>query len=215
MTNDAQSALRRIIEKFTRNTRFCLICNHINKISPAIQSRCTRFRFGPLKNAHVKERLWHIIKQEGVKATEDGVAALLKLGAGDMRRSINILQSTSMAYSEVNETNVYLSTGNPLPKDIHQIVEWMLNSDLDAAFNNILKLKMEKGLALADVIREVHSYASRLELHQDVFINLLVTLADVEYRLATGGSEKVQLGALVGAFQLARESIAGGNGAEQ
>jgi len=120
-----------------------------------------------------------------------------------------------MAYSEVNETNVYLSTGNPLPKDIHQIVEWMLNSDLDAAFNNILKLKMEKGLALADVIREVHSYASRLELHQDVFINLLVTLADVEYRLATGGSEKVQLGALVGAFQLARESIAGGNGAEQ
>ncbi len=64
MTQDAQAALRRglsfsynlvfhlmnmllylyiVIEKYTSNTRFCLICNYVNKITPALQSRCTKF----------------------------------------------------------------------------------------------------------------------------------------------------------------------------
>eukprot|EP01120_Amphizonella_sp_Union-15-10_P015230 TRINITY_DN7782_c0_g1_i2.p1 TRINITY_DN7782_c0_g1~~TRINITY_DN7782_c0_g1_i2.p1 ORF type:complete len:281 (-),score=47.33 TRINITY_DN7782_c0_g1_i2:5-847(-) len=127
MTNDAQAALRRIIERYTKSTRFCLICNHINRITPAIQSRCMRFRFAPLKDDQVRLRLSEIAKQEGVKITADGLEALIKLGTGDMRRSINILQSTSMAYDIVNEMNVYLCTGNPLPNDIRLILDWMCN----------------------------------------------------------------------------------------
>eukprot|EP00878_Enallax_costatus_P026559 GHUV01028505.1.p1 GENE.GHUV01028505.1~~GHUV01028505.1.p1 ORF type:complete len:210 (+),score=54.50 GHUV01028505.1:200-829(+) len=64
MTRDAQFALRRVIEKYTRNTRFCLICNYVSKIIPALQSRCTRFRFPPLDEAHVRERLQHVVQQE-------------------------------------------------------------------------------------------------------------------------------------------------------
>ena len=45
MTFDAQFALRRIIEKYSDNTRFCLICNYENKIIPAIRSRCANFKF--------------------------------------------------------------------------------------------------------------------------------------------------------------------------
>lgn len=54
-----------VIEKYTKSTRFALICNHVNKIIPALQSRCTRFRFAPLDAVHVTERLKHVIKSEG------------------------------------------------------------------------------------------------------------------------------------------------------
>ncbi|OMO50673.1 hypothetical protein COLO4_37945 [Corchorus olitorius] len=82
MTKDAQFALRRVIEKYTKNTRFALICNHVNKIIPALQSRCTRFRFAPLDPIHVTERLKHVIEAEG--------------------------QSTHMASQQITEEAVYL-----------------------------------------------------------------------------------------------------------
>lgn len=54
-----------VIEKFTENTRFCLICNYLSKIIPALQSRCTRFRFGPLTPELMVPRLRHVIQEEG------------------------------------------------------------------------------------------------------------------------------------------------------
>merc|ERR1712051_618153 len=61
MTNDAQNALRRIIEKSTDNVRFYLICNYLSKIIPALQSRCTRFRFGPLGAEQIPPRLKYVV----------------------------------------------------------------------------------------------------------------------------------------------------------
>uniref|UniRef100_A0A1D1Z8F7 Replication factor C subunit 5 n=1 Tax=Anthurium amnicola TaxID=1678845 RepID=A0A1D1Z8F7_9ARAE len=92
MTKDAQFALRRVIEKYTRSTRFTLICNHVNKIIPALQSRCTRFRFAPLDATHITERLQYVIKAEGIDVSESGLAAVVRLGSGDMRKALNILQ---------------------------------------------------------------------------------------------------------------------------
>jgi replication factor C subunit 3/5 len=80
MTNDAQNALRRskfqlfllieflffslVIEQYTATARFCFICNYLSKIIPAVQSRCTRFRFGPLSNEQMMPRLQYVIDKE-------------------------------------------------------------------------------------------------------------------------------------------------------
>jgi replication factor C subunit 3/5 len=64
MTQQAQAALRRVIEQYTKNVRFCIICNYVNKIIPAIQSRCTRFRFSPLPTAQVEKRLVSVVDAE-------------------------------------------------------------------------------------------------------------------------------------------------------
>ncbi|XP_077995225.1 replication factor C subunit 5-like [Glandiceps talaboti] len=207
MTTDAQNALRRVIEKFTENTRFCLICNYLSKIIPALQSRCTRFRFGPLDLEQMIPRIEYVIEQEKINVTEDGMNALVTLATGDMRKSLNILQSTSMAYDVVNEDNVYTCVGHPLKSDIANIVDWILNSDFTTAYNNILELKTIKGLALQDVLTEVHKFVHRLELPLKVRSRMLEKMADVEYRLAAGTSEKIQLASLIASFQVAREMV--------
>lgn len=97
MTSAAQMALRRVMEKFTRNARFCMICNYSNKIIPALQSRCTRFRFAPLSPEQAIARTKDIADAEHLNYTSEGLEACVRLGNGDMRRCLNILQSTSMS----------------------------------------------------------------------------------------------------------------------
>ncbi len=53
-----------VIEKYSKNARFCIICNYISKIIPALQSRCTRFRFAPLTADQARPRLEAVVKQE-------------------------------------------------------------------------------------------------------------------------------------------------------
>jgi len=93
MTSVAQMALRRIMEKYTANTRFCIIANYTHKLSPALLSRCTRFRFSPLKEPDIRQLVDLVIEKEEVKIMPDAVDSLVRLSKGDMRRALNVLQA--------------------------------------------------------------------------------------------------------------------------
>lgn len=207
MTKDAQFSLRRIIEKYTKNTRFCIICNYVSKIIPALQSRCTRFRFSPLDNTHVTERLRFVVQGEKLDITEGGLQAVVCLANGDMRKALNILQSTSMASPHVSEEAVYLCTGNPMPKDIEQIAFWLLNDTFLDAYQHVVEMKTQKGLALVDIVRQLQPFVMRIDMPAAVRMAVLDAMADVEYRLAFGTNEKLQLGAIVGSFSKAQAAI--------
>lgn len=93
MTNTAQMALRRIMEKYTANARFCIIANYAHKLSPALLSRCTRFRFSPLKEPDIRVLVDKVVEEEGVRIQQEATEALVKLSRGDMRRALNVLQA--------------------------------------------------------------------------------------------------------------------------
>ncbi|SPO47495.1 probable RFC3 - DNA replication factor C, 40 kDa subunit [Moesziomyces antarcticus] len=203
MTQAAQGALRRVIEQYTKNVRFCIICNYVNKIIPAIQSRCTRFRFNPLEPDQVESRLQHVIESEHCNITPGGKEALLKLSRGDMRRALNVLQACHAASDHIDETAVYNCTGNPHPEDIEAVLKSMMQDEFTTAFNTIVALKTAKGIALADMISGVYDLLASIKLPPKSRIYLLDHLADTE--LSTGGSEKLQLTALLGAVKIAVE----------
>ena len=209
MTSAAQFALRRVIEKYTKNARFCLICNYASKLIPALQSRCTRFRFAPLSQEQAMSRTRVVAEAEGVKVADHGLEACIRLGIGDMRRCLNILQSTHMAFGQVTELHVYQCTGSPMPADVEQVLRWLLQEDFVTAFNNIWQLMTGKGLALQDILTELHNHVLLLEIKDQIKKAMLVaSLSDVEHRLSVGTSEKLQLGGLVGIFQEAAKGIA-------
>ncbi|CAH8356210.1 unnamed protein product [Eruca vesicaria subsp. sativa] len=207
MTKDAQFALRRVIEKYTKSTRFALIGNHVNKIIPALQSRCTRFRFAPLDPVHVSQRLKHVIEAEGLDVSESGLAALVRLSNGDMRKAMNILQSTHMASEKISEEDVYLCTGNPLPRDIEQISHWLLNEPFAESYKKISEMKTRKGLAIVDIVREVTMFVFKIKMPSGVRVQLINDLADIEYRLSFGCNDKLQLGAIISTFTHARSAL--------
>lgn len=105
MTSTAQMALRRIMEKYTANTRFCIIANYTHKLSPALLSRCTRFRFSPLKERDIRVLVDKVILEENVQTGPEATEALVRLSKGDMRRALNVLQACH-ASSELSFTSL-------------------------------------------------------------------------------------------------------------
>lgn len=95
MTQDAQSALRRTMETYSKITRFCLICNYVTRIIDPLASRCSKFRFKSLDQGNAKKRLEEIAEKEGVTVEEGVIDTLIKCSEGDLRKAITYLQSAA------------------------------------------------------------------------------------------------------------------------
>ncbi|KAI9725805.1 MAG: hypothetical protein M1828_002434 [Chrysothrix sp. TS-e1954] len=217
MTSTAQMALRRIIEKYTPNTRFCIIANYTHKLSPALLSRCTRFRFSPLPDHAIRRLVGKIIEEERVNIQEDGVEALVRQAKGDMRRAVNVLQSCHAAGLPSHQPGVTKApprdeerelitpavihdcTASPHPQDIQTILMTLLStSDVASCLNTINTLRQQRGLALSDIISALSEELMALEAPGPARVVWCEGLADIESRIAGGGSETVQVGGLVG-----------------
>ncbi|PKK80022.1 putative RFC3-DNA replication factor C, 40 kDa subunit [Rhizophagus irregularis] len=202
LTNIAQNALRRIVEDYAKNVRFCFICNNVQRLNPALQSRCTRFRFRPLKQDQIRSRIEEIAMAENVNITENGIQALLKLCGGDMRRVLNILQSCS-SRDVIDETVIYNCTGYPHPNDMESIMNSLTNDEFSTAYSKI-KIFMENlSMSLNDIITEVVNYFKIYEfpLSGEALAYFFKNLRSIEHNLNTGGNSTIQLAALIGAYK--------------
>lgn len=101
MTQEAQAALRRTMETYSKITRFCLICNYVTRIIEPVASRCSKFRFKPLDSKDTKARLEFIATAEGVKYEEGVIEALIKTSEGDLRKAITYLQSATKLHQSM------------------------------------------------------------------------------------------------------------------
>ena len=79
----------------------------MSKIIPALQSRCTKFRFAPLQHHQVEGRVRDVIAAEKLDVTEGGFRACLRVGRGDMRKILNALQSTAMPVRNVSRSTFH------------------------------------------------------------------------------------------------------------
>jgi len=64
----------------------------------------------------------------------------------------------------------------------------------------IIDLKQAKSLATDDIIKDLHKGVIVTKYTEEMKIFLVSRLAEIEYRLAHGSNEKIQIASLVGAF---------------
>lgn len=197
MTAPAQQALRRTMEKYTQNCRMILICNYSNKIIPPIQSRCVVFRFSSLSSNDIKERLKFVAKQENISITNNGLNALVEVSRGDCRRAINYLQSCGTISQKVDQDIVFRVAGEVPPERIKEILQTAIQGQLDFSINLLNNVIKEYGLSGISIIKNIHREIFNLSISEKIKIELSKLLAEFEYRLSQGGTEEIQLKALL------------------
>ncbi|MHA1339123.1 MAG: replication factor C small subunit [Promethearchaeota archaeon] len=207
MTSAAQQALRRTMENYTKTCRMILICNYSNKIILPIQSRCAVFRFTPISNEEIKNRILFIAKQEGIKIEDNGLNALIYVSNGDLRRAVNYLQASSTVSTSINEEIVYKITGKINPEEIKKLINTALKGELMKSKEMLDEFMVKHGISARNLISQIHSILYSMDnLDEIMKIKIIRILSQIDFRLSQGATEQIQLNALLSKLYLLKSN---------
>ncbi|MEQ2171344.1 Subunit of heteropentameric Replication factor C (RF-C) [Goodea atripinnis] len=168
MTDGAQQALRRIMEIYSKTTRFALACNASDKIIEPIQSRCAVLRYSKLTDGQILARLQKVVEKERLSVSDDGLEAVIFTAQGDMRQvrggvwspclsseagccfangptlvlfqALNNLQSTNSGFGYINSDNVFKVCDEPHPLLVKSMLGHCVDGDIDSAYKVVEQL---------------------------------------------------------------------------
>lgn len=197
LTADAQAALRRTMEMFSRSCRFILSCNYVSRIIEPIQSRCAVFRFKAVPKEAMKKRLLEICQKEGVKITEDGIEAILYISGGDFRKAINALQGAAAIGEVVDREKIFQITATAQPEEIAQILDTALKGNFVEAREKLSRLMLEYGMSGEDVVAQLFREITSSNMNEKLKVLLIDKLGEIDFRLTEGANERIQLSAFL------------------
>jgi replication factor C small subunit len=197
LTNDAQAALRRTMEKYSKVCRFILSCNYSSKIIDPIQSRCAVFRFSPLSKEDVEGYLKMIIKKENVQIDDDALDGLVHVARGDMRRAVNSLQVAASLGKQITMEIIFQTTGLAKPEEVKRMLEVALGGNFTGARDMLDDIMITYGLSGQDIIRQIHSSFFSLSITDSEKVRLMDKTGEIEFRIVEGSNERIQLEALL------------------
>ncbi len=194
MTNDAQTALRRIIEDTAKYCRFILIANNISKIIEPLQSRCATFKFTTISEKDVIGRLGEIAKQEKVKTDQKGLKAVYDYSEGDLRHAINLMQATA-SIGDITEKNVKSSAGLSKISDVDGILKMALAGKITESREKMIELIKVYGMSESDFLKYLNSAVFKSK--HERLSEILESIAKYDYRILVGANPEIQLTALL------------------
>ncbi|MCI4336010.1 MAG: replication factor C small subunit [Thermoplasmata archaeon] len=200
LTAEAQASLRRLMERYSGSCRFILSCNYSSRVIEPIQSRCAVFRFKPHSPAATRVQLERIATAEVKKVDPLAFDAIVSVSEGDLRRAINLLQLAATYTDHVTEQTVKDVSTVPLETDVDALFSEAVQHRFLDARRRLLSIFAERGASGEEVLRAMHRFvvsppAGRLT--PDEQISLIEYLGEIDFRLAQGASERIQLEAVL------------------
>ena len=222
MTDDAQAILRKVIEKYVYNARFCFICNYLKKINPAIQSRCVIFRFNPLTYDQMHDYIIKICELENIKIKKKLLDLIIKKSNGDMRKLLNHLQSLYMhnfnldkldtdevIYTLITENSVSKILSCPSEKIIEDLLIFIQSNNFEKSYtymNNLININIISLLELTNYIYDyyidylIYNNNKIINYSKDKVINIIKDLAIINENLTYCNNDNIQMVALLSIF---------------
>ena len=222
MTEDAQAILRKVIEKYVSNVRFCFICNYLKKINPAIQSRCIIFRFKPIPYDNMYSFLISICELENIKITLNAINLIIKRSNGDMRKLLNILQSSYMYLNNqliinnklnitINEECISKILSCPTHKHIINILNYIQQNNMKCSYNYITKIINKHGISLNELINCIYenfmdciinNNKNIIKFSIDKCINIIKNMSLINENLTYCNNDNIQFISFLSIFYL-------------
>jgi replication factor C small subunit len=204
MTKDAQHALRREMDMYTKTASFILSCNYSSKIIDPIQSRCAIFRFTPVKGHQIIKRLEVIAEAEKIEVTLNALESIVYFAEGDMRRAVNILQTSSSVGEEVTEENVQEVVSKAKPQDVRKIINKALAGDFLDARDLLREVMVIQGISGEDLVTQIYQEVAQMArdglIGEELYVDLIENIGKYDYRIREGSNPRIQLEALLTKF---------------
>ena len=218
MTVPAQTALRRVIETSTENTRFCLICNYVTRIIDPIASRCTKFRFKPLAKSLVLGRLQAICQAEKLVYKDEAVLSeVIDIAEGDLRKAITSLHSVSRlksgdGNSAISIDDVYEVLGNISDDWIKQVTSVCKTGNavkIEDTISDLIAQGYSGSQFLLQLTGWILESTEGKNLGKVNQITMLKTIATADMALLEGCSEYLQILSICSRLSLCMKDATG------
>lgn len=192
MTSDSQFALRRIMEQYSKITRFCIICNYHNKIIDPIISRCSLFRFKPVESNEIIKKLKFICEKEKFNCSDNLLEKIVSICRGDLRKGVNLLQKCYNSFGDKINEELLDEISGVIPKDkFNKLMEAIEKKEVQNVDNLIEQIFLE-GYSMVNQILVLHNYILQMSIPGDKKSDILCKLSDVDQNLIKGCDEYIQ-----------------------
>ncbi|KAJ4934902.1 hypothetical protein JOQ06_007683 [Pogonophryne albipinna] len=197
MTDGAQQALRRIMEIYSKTTRFALACNASDKIIEPIQSRCAVLRYSKLTDGQILSRLQDVVEKEKLSVSDDGLEAVIFTAQGDMRQALNNLQSTNSGFGYINSENVFKVCDEPHPLLVKGMLGHCVEGDIDKAYKVVEQL-WALGYSPEDIIGNIFRVCKTFQMPEYLKLEFIKEIGYTHMRVAEGVNSLLQMAGLLG-----------------
>lgn len=194
MTEDAQNALRRTMETYSKVTRFFFICNYISRIIEPLASRCAKFRFKPLPEEIMSNRVLHICNEEGLTLDTEALSTLSSVSQGDLRRAITYLQGAARLFGSSVSSKDLISVSGAIPREVTEaIYAACKNGDFDLA-NKEVNDVIAEGYPVSQMLAQLFEVVVEVDdISDEQKARICKSLATADKCLVDGADEYLQL----------------------
>ena len=207
LTGEAQGALKSVMEQYSKVSRFCLICNDVHKISPALQSRSVKMVFSSLRPDSIKGKLVQVVQQENIDVDDEGIDALIELEK-DFRQLLNVLQGMHTYYKALGQSidadRVYNYMGKPTSQCVDTMIKALFSKSYIDAYNVLVDLNKNNSINLVDMTHFLMKKLLTMNLPISQMHFLIGTLSQIDRNIRIGCNAEIQLAFLASAFLKAR-----------
>ena len=190
MSADSQFALRRIIEQYSKITRFCIICNYLNKLIDPIISRCSMYRFIPISHDFIYNKLKNICNHENFNCNDNIINNIIDISRGDMRKSINLLQKCyNYNYNSIDMLNEL--SGRINEDTFNDIIINIQNKNIQK-INELINYIYNQGYSLVNQILLFHNYILNSNLSSKQKSLAIIKIGEIDQLLLKGCDEYIQ-----------------------